>query len=149
VGPSESVSRLLTTDFRPDIGNWYHFIKIIHRIKNVKQLLQVVSYFVVIIYLSGLCKPLFWRMLSIGQDGGTGNEFMEPRGAGGSRKEPINMLSWNLLYWSGISNLMKLNCRMEIEVHKEGVRCDSKLLSGFPFIGQGNLYMSFILYCHV
>jgi hypothetical protein len=64
VGTSERVVRLCTIEVTLDytVGNWYHFIKPIHRIKNlltVKQLLNVVSYFIVIIFLSGLCKPLF------------------------------------------------------------------------------------------
>jgi hypothetical protein len=64
VRPSERPVRLFTFEESLDqtLGNWYHFIKRIHRIKNlltVKQLLNVVSYSIVIIFLSGLCKPLF------------------------------------------------------------------------------------------
>jgi hypothetical protein len=37
VGPSEPVVRLFTTEVTLDqtMGNWYHFIKPIHRIKNL------------------------------------------------------------------------------------------------------------------
>jgi hypothetical protein len=64
MGSSERFVRLFTTEVGLDqtLGNWYHFIKPIHRIKNlvrVKKLLNAVSYFVVIIFLSGLCKSLF------------------------------------------------------------------------------------------
>jgi hypothetical protein len=44
-------------------------MKPIHRIKNfltLKWLLNSLSYFIVTILLSGLCKPLFWRMIFIG-----------------------------------------------------------------------------------
>jgi hypothetical protein len=60
VGPSERVVRLFTIEVTLDqiLGNWCHFIKPIHRI-TVKELLNVVSYFVVIIILRGLCKPPF------------------------------------------------------------------------------------------
>jgi hypothetical protein len=65
VGRSECVVHLFTTEVTSDqaLGNWYHFIKPIHCIKNlltVKWLLNVVFYFI-IISLSGLCKPLFYR----------------------------------------------------------------------------------------
>jgi hypothetical protein len=48
VGPSERVVRLFTIEVTLDqtLGNWYHFIKPIHRIKNLltaKKLLNVVS----------------------------------------------------------------------------------------------------------
>jgi hypothetical protein len=57
VGPSECIVRLFTSEVTSDQtwGNWYHFIKPIHRIKNLlkaKWLLNVVSYFVGIIFLS-------------------------------------------------------------------------------------------------
>jgi hypothetical protein len=57
------------------LGNWSHFLKPVHRIKNsltVKQLLNSVSYFIVINFLSGL-KNAFCRAW------GTGDEFMEPK----------------------------------------------------------------------
>jgi hypothetical protein len=47
------------------LGKWHHFFKLTHRIKNlltVKQLLNSLSYFIVIVFPSGSCKPLFWRM---------------------------------------------------------------------------------------
>jgi hypothetical protein len=64
VGTSERVVRLFAFGVTLDqtLGNWCHFIKPIHRIKNLltmNQLLNAVSYFIVIIFLSGLCKPLF------------------------------------------------------------------------------------------
>jgi hypothetical protein len=64
VGPSDRVVRLFMIEITLDQtqGNWYHFIKPSHRIKDlltVKWLLNVVSYFIVIIFLGGLCKPLF------------------------------------------------------------------------------------------
>jgi hypothetical protein len=63
VGPSECVVRLFTIEVTLDqtLGNWYQFIKPIHRIKNLltlKYLLNAVSCFSVIIFLSGLCTPL-------------------------------------------------------------------------------------------
>jgi hypothetical protein len=63
VGPSMRVVRLVKIEVTLDqaLGNWYHF-KPIHRIKHlltVKYLLNAVSYFIVIIFLSGLCKPIF------------------------------------------------------------------------------------------
>jgi hypothetical protein len=58
VGPSERVVRLFTIEVTlyKTLGNWYHFIKPIRRIKNVptvKWLLNVASYFIVIIFLVG------------------------------------------------------------------------------------------------
>jgi hypothetical protein len=44
------------------LGNWYHFVKPTHHIKHlltVTQLQNVSSYFIVIIFSSGLCKLLF------------------------------------------------------------------------------------------
>jgi hypothetical protein len=56
-----------------------HFIKTIYRIKNlltVKQLINVVSYF--IIFFTGLGKPLFRRKIFLyGMSEGTGDDFME------------------------------------------------------------------------
>jgi hypothetical protein len=68
--PPERVVRFFTTQVTLDqtLGNWYHFIKPIHRIKNllaVNQLLNAVSYFI-FVFLSGLCKPLLCGMLFIG-----------------------------------------------------------------------------------
>jgi hypothetical protein len=56
VSPSGRVFRLLTIEVTlyQTLGNWYHFIEPILRIKNlltVKYILNVVSYFIV---LSGL-----------------------------------------------------------------------------------------------
>jgi hypothetical protein len=63
VDPSERFVRLFTIEVTLDqtLGNWYHFIEPIHRIKNsltVKKLRNVACYFIAIILLSGLCKPL-------------------------------------------------------------------------------------------
>jgi hypothetical protein len=63
-GRSERVVLLFTIEVTLDqtLGNWCHFIKPNHRIKNlltVKQLLNVASCFIVIIFLAGLFKPLF------------------------------------------------------------------------------------------
>jgi hypothetical protein len=71
-GPSESVVRLFTTEVTLDytLGNWYHFIKAIQHIKNLltlKQLLNVVSYFIVTIFIRVLCKPVSWRIFSQGR----------------------------------------------------------------------------------
>jgi hypothetical protein len=64
MGSSERIIRLLSPEVSLDqiMGNWYHFFKPIHRIKNlltVKEMLNVVPYFIAIIFLKGLCKPLF------------------------------------------------------------------------------------------
>jgi hypothetical protein len=58
VGPSKCDVRLFMTEVTSDqtLGNWYHFIKPSHHIKNlltVKQLLNVVYYFIVTVFLSG------------------------------------------------------------------------------------------------
>jgi hypothetical protein len=58
VKPSERVFGLFTIEANLDqtLGNVYYFMKPIHRIKNlltVKQLLDAVSCFIVIIFLSG------------------------------------------------------------------------------------------------
>jgi hypothetical protein len=64
VGPSERFVRLFTVEVTSDqaLGKCYPFIKPIHRIKNlliVKWLLNTVSYFIITVILSELCKPLF------------------------------------------------------------------------------------------
>jgi hypothetical protein len=63
-GSSERAVRLSTIEVALDqtLENWYCYIKPIHLIKHlltVKQFLNVVYYFVVIIFLSGLFKQLF------------------------------------------------------------------------------------------
>jgi hypothetical protein len=57
MGPIECIIRLFMIEMTLDqtLGNWYHFIKLVHGIKNlltVKYLLNAVSYFVVINFLS-------------------------------------------------------------------------------------------------
>jgi hypothetical protein len=64
MGPSKQVICLFMMEVTLDqtLGNWYHFIKPTNRIKDLqtmKQLLNAVSYFIVIIFPSGLCKRLF------------------------------------------------------------------------------------------
>jgi hypothetical protein len=64
VGPSKHNVRLFMTEVTLDqiLGKWYHLIKPTYCIKNfltVKQLLNVLSYFIVTVFLSGLCKLLF------------------------------------------------------------------------------------------
>jgi hypothetical protein len=64
LGLSEHVIRLFVIEVTLDqiLRKWHHFIKPFRRIKNlltVKPLLNAVSYFIVIVFLSGLCKPLF------------------------------------------------------------------------------------------
>jgi hypothetical protein len=62
--PSKRVVRSFTSEVTLDqtLGNWIHF-KPIHRITNLltAKFLNVVSYsyFIFIIFFSGLCKPLF------------------------------------------------------------------------------------------
>lgn len=71
VGPSERVFRVFTIEVTSahTLGNWYQFIKPTLRVKNllpVKWFLNVVYHFIVVIFLSELCKPLFWRILFMG-----------------------------------------------------------------------------------
>jgi hypothetical protein len=68
-GEPLSVHCLLTydcIDFRPDIGNLVSLHQGIHCVKNlltVKQLVNVESHFIVMTFISGLCKQLFCRTL--------------------------------------------------------------------------------------
>lgn len=61
VDPSDRFVRLFTIEVPIDqmLGRWYYFIKPIHRINNLltaKWLLHMVSYFIVLVFRSGLCK---------------------------------------------------------------------------------------------
>jgi hypothetical protein len=71
VGSSERVVRIFAIEITlgQTLGNWHHFIMSIRRIENlltVKELLNAVSYFGVILLLSGLWIPLLGRMLFMG-----------------------------------------------------------------------------------
>jgi hypothetical protein len=63
-------------------GNWYHFIETIYRIKTIltaKQLLNVVSYLIVI-FLVGSANCYSEEYFLQGRARGIGDEFMEPSG---------------------------------------------------------------------
>jgi hypothetical protein len=66
-GPLWALVRYLRFKWHLDqtLGNWYLFVEPIHLIKNlltVKYLLNVVTYFIVIIFRSVPCESLFWRI---------------------------------------------------------------------------------------
>jgi hypothetical protein len=65
------------------LGNWYHFIMLIHHIKNLltaKKSLNLVSFLLLlpssVAYANGYCEECFYM---VGQ-GGPGDEVKEPRG---------------------------------------------------------------------
>jgi hypothetical protein len=85
VGPSEHVVHLFTIEVTLDqtLGNWYHFIKPIHRNKNlliVKYLINVVSCF--IIFLSGLQSAILRNAFYMVGQGALGLSLWNQGGSG-------------------------------------------------------------------
>jgi hypothetical protein len=92
------------SDFRPELGNSYRFIKPIQRISNllaVKQLLNMVSYFIVLLFLSELCKSLLRKCLQGTAGGPWDNMLMQARGR-------YTEYVWELIYTKNMWDMSKI-----------------------------------------